>query len=109
MEPKLEKLLKVDGVGRVWTPRELREGALDEFERCGMPGTQFAARLGGEVFDVCFVGAKAAARAGGAYKMLEWISRQLPRHRAARLRILRHHGRGRAGCDDPFRASGWRI
>ena len=46
MEPKIEKLLKVDGAGRVWTPRELREGVLDEFERSGLPGTQFALRLG---------------------------------------------------------------
>ena len=46
MEPKNEKLLKVDGARRVWTPRELRDGVLDEFERSGMPATQFAKRLG---------------------------------------------------------------
>jgi hypothetical protein len=46
MEPKMERVLKVDEAGRVWTPRELRDGVLDEFERSGMPATQFAVRLG---------------------------------------------------------------
>jgi transposase-like protein len=46
MESKTEKVLKVDEAGRVWTPRELRDAVLDEFERSGMPATQFAARLG---------------------------------------------------------------
>ena len=46
MEPKNERVLKVDEAGRVWTPRELRDGVLDEFERSGMPATQFAKRLG---------------------------------------------------------------
>jgi len=46
MNSKTEQVLKVDGAGRVWTPRELRDAVLDEFERSGMPATQFAARLG---------------------------------------------------------------
>ena len=46
MNLKTEQVLKVDEAGRVWTPRELREAVLDEFERSGMPATQFAARLG---------------------------------------------------------------
>ncbi|MEQ1851399.1 MAG: hypothetical protein ABMA01_07380 [Chthoniobacteraceae bacterium] len=46
MNRKTEQILKVDVTGRVWTPRELREAALDEFERCGMPGTKFAERIG---------------------------------------------------------------
>ena len=46
MNSKTEQVLKVDEAGRVWTPRELREAVLDEFERSGMPATQFAARLG---------------------------------------------------------------
>ena len=41
-----ERVLKRDGAGRVWTPREQREAALDEFERSGMPATQFAAQIG---------------------------------------------------------------
>ena len=51
--------MKVDEAGRVWTPRGLRDGVLDEFDRSGMPATQFAKRLGGEVSDVCFVGREA--------------------------------------------------
>ena len=46
MNSKTEQVLKVDEAGRVWTPRELRDAVLDEFERSGMPATQFAARLG---------------------------------------------------------------
>jgi len=46
MNSKTEQVLKVDEAGRVWTPRELRDAVLDEFECSGMPATQFAARLG---------------------------------------------------------------
>ena len=46
MKTKDQQILKVDEAGRVWTPRELREAVLDEFERSGLPATQFAARLG---------------------------------------------------------------
>jgi transposase-like protein len=46
MKPKAEQMLKVDEAGRVWTPRALREAALDEFERSGMPATQFAGQVG---------------------------------------------------------------
>jgi len=46
MKPKAEQLLKVDVAGRVWTPRGLREGVLDEFERSGMAAREFAGRVG---------------------------------------------------------------
>jgi hypothetical protein len=46
MNLKTEQVLKVDETGRVRTPRELPDAVLDEFERSGMPATQFAARLG---------------------------------------------------------------
>jgi len=46
MNRKAEQILKVDKAGRVWTPREMREGVLDEFERSGMPATEFAGRVG---------------------------------------------------------------
>ena len=46
MNSKREQVLKVDEAGRVWTPRELRDAVLDEFERSGIPATHFAARLG---------------------------------------------------------------
>ena len=41
-----DRVLKVDASGRVWTPREQREVALDEFERSGLPASKFAAHLG---------------------------------------------------------------
>ncbi len=40
--PPDEKLLKVDRLGRVRTPRKEREALVDEFERSGLPGTKFA-------------------------------------------------------------------
>ena len=48
MNSKTEQVLKVDEAGRVRTPSESRDAVLDEFERSGMPRTQFAARLGGK-------------------------------------------------------------
>ena len=41
-----DRILKVDVSGRVWTPREQREAALDEFERSGLPASKFAAHIG---------------------------------------------------------------
>lgn len=41
-----DQILKQDAAGRVWTPVERREALLDEFERSGLPATQFAAHLG---------------------------------------------------------------
>ena len=46
MNRKSEQILKVDKAGRVWTPKEQREAALDEFERSGMPASKFAERIG---------------------------------------------------------------
>jgi hypothetical protein len=46
MNRKAEQILRVDKAGRVWTPREQREAALDEFERSGMPESKFAERIG---------------------------------------------------------------
>ena len=46
MNRKSEQILKVDTVGRVWTPREQRDAAVDEFERSGMPASKFAERIG---------------------------------------------------------------
>ena len=41
-----DRILKRDAAGRVWTPREQREAALDAFERSGLPARQFAAQIG---------------------------------------------------------------
>jgi len=46
MKPNAEQLLKVDVAGRVWTPRKMREGVLDEFERSGMAAREFEGRVG---------------------------------------------------------------
>jgi transposase-like protein len=43
---KKAEVLKVDAMGRVTTPGAVREAALDEFERSGLPATKFAARIG---------------------------------------------------------------
>lgn len=40
------EILKVDEVGRVRTPREKQEAVLNEFERSGMTGMQFARHVG---------------------------------------------------------------
>jgi len=40
------EILKVDETGRVRTPRAKQEEALDEFERSGMTGMQFARHIG---------------------------------------------------------------
>lgn len=39
-------ILKTDSRGHVHTPRQRREGLLAEFERSGLPATQFAALAG---------------------------------------------------------------
>lgn len=41
-----EVILKADALGRVRTPALRREQLLDEFERTGMSGVQFAAFIG---------------------------------------------------------------
>lgn len=41
-----DRVLKQDAAGRVWTPREQREAALDAFERSGLPATKFAGHIG---------------------------------------------------------------
>ena len=87
MESKIEKLLKVDGSGRVWTPRELREGALDEFERSGMPATQFAKRLGVK-YPTFASWVQKRRRERGAYKKLEWVEACVAASAAARSGAL---------------------
>ena len=42
MKQEAEELLKVDVLGRVWTSAERREWLLDEFERSGVAGAEFA-------------------------------------------------------------------
>ncbi len=41
-----DQIVKRDALGRVTTSRERREALLDEFERSGLKGTQFARVVG---------------------------------------------------------------
>ena len=41
-----DQIVKRDALGRVTTSRERREALLDEFERSGLKGTQFARAVG---------------------------------------------------------------
>ena len=66
MKPKAERVLKVDEAGRVWTPRELREAALDEFEWSGMPATQFAGEVGVKYSTFAWVQKRRRERGGSA-------------------------------------------
>jgi hypothetical protein len=61
-----ERILKQDAAGRVWTPREQREAALDEFERSGLPATKFAVHIGVKYSTfVAWVQKRRKARGGG--------------------------------------------
>jgi hypothetical protein len=42
MKQENEELLRVDALGRVWTTPDRREWLLDEFERSGVAGAEFA-------------------------------------------------------------------
>jgi transposase-like protein len=62
----------VDEAGRVWTPRELRDGVLDEFERSGMSATQFAKRLGVK-YPTFASWVQQRRRERGAGDKLQWV------------------------------------
>lgn len=72
MKPKAERMLKVDVAGRVWTPRELREEVLDEFERSGMPATRFAERIGVK-YSTFASWVQKRRRERGGRKALPWV------------------------------------
>ena len=72
MNSKTERILKVDEAGRVWTPRELRDAVLDEFERSGMPATQFAARLGVK-YPTFASWVQQRRKSRGDAKSLQWV------------------------------------
>jgi hypothetical protein len=56
-------ILKRDALGRVTVTRAQREALLEEFERSGLKGLPFAPDGGGQLPDLCLVGAKASAPA----------------------------------------------
>lgn len=72
MNSKTEQVLKVDNTGCVWTPRELRDAVLDEFERSGMPATQFAARLGVK-YPTFASWVQQRRKSRGDSKSLQWV------------------------------------
>lgn len=78
MKSKAEQILKIDEAGRVWTPRELREAALDEFERSGLPATQFAGRIGVKYPTFASWVQKRRKERGGR-KRLPWVEVDAPR------------------------------
>ena len=65
-----EELLKTDVLGRVKTPARRREQLLDEFERSGLSGQQFAA-LTGIKYQTFATWAQKRRRQRGAYAQVK--------------------------------------
>ena len=87
MNSKTEQVLKVDEAGRVWTPRELRDAVLDEFERSGMPATQFAARLGVK-YPTFASWVQQRRKSRGDAKSLKWVEAAVASPATARSKSL---------------------
>lgn len=92
------KILKRDALGRVTLPRERREALLDEFERSGLPATQFA-RAAGIHYQTfaCWVQKRRHARdehdgqpsaAPAALRLLEVVAAAAPRARCAPMAAM---------------------
>ena len=69
MKQKAEELLKVDALGRVWTTPDRREWLLDEFERSGVAGAEFA-RIAGIKYSTFATWLQKRRRATGGYPAL---------------------------------------
>jgi hypothetical protein len=61
----------------VWTPRELRDVVLDEFERNGMTATQFAAQLGVK-YPTFASWVQQRRKSRGDTKSLRWLEATVP-------------------------------
>jgi len=92
------KILKRDALGRVTLPRERREALLDEFERSGLPATQFA-RAAGVQYQTfaCWVQKRRHARdeyadrppaAAAALRLLEVVAAATPEARGAQVAAM---------------------
>jgi hypothetical protein len=68
--PSDETILKTDVLGRVKTPADRREQLLDEFERSGLSGQQFA-ELVGVKYQTFATWAQKRRRQHGAYKAVK--------------------------------------
>ena len=66
MKQEAEELLKVDALGRVWTTPDRREWLLDEFERSGVAGAEFA-RIAGIKYSTFATWVQRRRRATGGY------------------------------------------
>jgi hypothetical protein len=66
MKQQAEELLRVDALGRVWTSPERREWLLDEFERSGVAGAEFA-RIAGIKYSTFATWVQRRRRATGGY------------------------------------------
>lgn len=69
MKQQAEELLRVDALGRVWTSTERREWLLDEFERSGVAGAEFA-RIAGIKYSTFANWVQRRRRATGGYPTL---------------------------------------
>jgi transposase-like protein len=109
MKSNTEQLLKVDVAGRVWTPREMREGVLDEFERSGMPATEFAGRVGVKYSTFAnWVQQRRRERRGGKSvalpRLVEAVVAQAEVSPAARAVVVHLPGGGRVEVADEGQA-----
>ena len=93
-----ERILKVDTVGRVWTPREQREAVLDEFERSGLPASKFAAHIGVKYPTFAsWVQKRRTRRGDGAVRTrqepgaLQWVEAKVDEAKTDALRALVVH------------------
>ena len=66
MKQQAEELLRVDALGRVWTTAERREWLLDEFERSGVAGAEFA-RIAGIKYSTFATWVQKRRRATGVH------------------------------------------
>ena len=66
MKQEDEELLRVDALGRVWTTPDRREWLLDEFERSGVAGAEFA-RIAGIKYSTFANWVQRRRRATGGY------------------------------------------
>ena len=98
MNSKTEQVLKVDEAGRVWTPRELRDAVLDEFERSGMPATQFAVRLGVK-YPTFASWVQQRRKARGGAKSLRWVEATMAAPAQSQGKSLTVHLPGGARLD----------
>jgi hypothetical protein len=84
--PADETILKTDVLGRVKTPRERREQLLDEFEKSGLTGQEFAALVGIK-YQTFATWAQKRRRARNAYpavkrpKQLRWLEAVVEQNR----------------------------